>query len=190
MALTRFQDTEGMDQDVDFLVKEIERLRVMYEQYFMGLIKENPEPRRERVNRIIRQHHGVPIQNARLKFRFQQSVARYNTYCTYWDRTLRKIEEGTYERDVFRANLNLKAHEHGEMGTATDSMFDLYHQYQEAKDGLKQKLDNVSYKKFQAQLTQKRRAIEQKHKGHDISFKIETENGKVKIKPVAKKKKT
>ena len=133
MALTRFQDTTQIENDVEYITKEIERLRTVYEQYFMGLIKENPIQMREKVASTIRKIHGVPIQNARLKFKYQQCVSRYNTYATYWDRTLRKIEEGTYERDVFRANLSDK-----ERGVSydphqpkhTDDMYELYQKFQ------------------------------------------------------------
>lgn len=191
MSLTRFQNVEQIEKDVDALVVDIDTLRRQYEQYFMGLIKENPIKLRERVQSIMRRLHGVPIQNARLKFRLQQCISKYNTYATYWDRILRKIEEGTYERDIFKANLssaergvkyNPKTAQH------TDDMYKLYQQFQQAKDRLDQKLDHVSYKKFQAQLKEKQAKLEKSHKGHSISFRIDMDGGKVRIKPVAKKK--
>lgn len=192
MALTRFQDVEQIEQDVEQLVRDLERLRTVYEQYFSGVIKENPIKLREKVAALIRKNHGIPIQNARLKFRYQQSISRYNTFCTYWDRILRKIEEGTYERDLFKANLSAKERGvvHNTKGNAhSENMYELYQKFQSAKDSLSQSLDHVSYKKFQAQLETKKAKLQKKHKDHTISFKITEEGGKVRIKPVAVKKK-
>jgi hypothetical protein len=108
MALTRLQDPEQAAKDVERLAQDIEKLRSSYEQYFLGLEKREPSDLRAAVIGQIRKYASSPIQNARLKFRYQQSVARYNTYTTYWDRILREIEEGRYVREVFKA----KIHEH------------------------------------------------------------------------------
>lgn len=186
MALTQLQDTAQIEKDIEEIITKTERLRIMYEQYFMGLIKENPISIREKVASLIRKHHGENIKNARLKFRYQQGIAKFNTYCVYWDRILRKIDEGTYEKDVFRAKLHDKNPKQSEQ--PSDQMFDLYQNYQTAKDSLSQKLDNVSYKKFHQQLMQKKEMLEKKYKDMSISFKITTENNKVSIKPVAVKK--
>jgi len=195
MALKRFQDIEQIGQDVDLLTRDIERLRKIYEQYFMGLIKENPEPLRQKVHQLVRKNHGIPIQNARLKFRYQQLISRFNTYCSYWDRILRRIEEGTYQRDVFKSKL--KSRDTKATATApshapkhSEDMYQLYQNFQTAKDSLAQPLDHVSFKKFQNQLNQQKSKLQAKHKDHQISFKITRDKGKVKITPVAVKKKT
>ncbi|MCB1196893.1 MAG: hypothetical protein KDK51_00850 [Deltaproteobacteria bacterium] len=191
MALTRFQNVDQIEKDVDQLVTDMERLRKDYEQYFLGLTRENPQRLREKVGNLVRKNHGTPIQNARLKFRYQQAISRFNTYCTYWDRILRKIEEGSYERDLFKANLHEKNRPAGvsnQTSESSDDMYKLYQTFQQAKDQLNQSLSNVSYKKFQQQLESKKALLQEKHKGHDITFKITSEDGKVKIKPVAKKK--
>jgi len=189
MALKRFQDVDQIEQDIDRLQRDLETLRKTYEQYFMGLVKENPEIIREKLHKLVRKNHGTPIQNARLKFRYQQMIARFNTYCTYWDRILRRIEEGTYERDVFKSKIRGtgKAPEKNQSGSK--DMYGLYQSFQNAKDNLNQSLNHVSFKKFQNQLTAQKQKLESKHKGHDISFKITREKGKVKIIPVAVKKK-
>lgn len=190
MALKRFQDVEQIEQDVERLQRDIEQLRKIYEQYFMGLIKENPEMMREKVAKLIRKNHGIPIQNARLKFKYQQAIARFNTYCTYWDRILRRIEEGTYERDVFKSKLrgSKNTSAKSDQPAPSQDMYNLYQSFQTAKDSLAQPLDHVSFKKFQNQLRTQKQKLESKHSGHEISFKVTREKGKVKITPVAVKK--
>lgn len=44
----------------------------------------------------------MPFRNTALRFRFTMMQQRYNTYQTYWMRTCRQIEEGTYRRHVQR----------------------------------------------------------------------------------------
>src|SRR3990172_1463391 len=106
MALTQLQNTDAIDKEVDRLADELEKLRLAFEQYFLGLDKHEPVKLRETVVSLIRKYSGANIKNARTKFKYQQTVARYNTYTTYWDRVLRQIEDGLYERDVFKAKLH------------------------------------------------------------------------------------
>lgn len=79
---------------------KLARLRALYEQYFQGIEKLEPHiPRKdlERTFEILRK--GQP-RNTALRFRLQQTIARYGTYVTYWQRIARQIEEGTYRRDL------------------------------------------------------------------------------------------
>lgn len=43
------------------------------------------------------------MRNTGARFRFQTLVQRFTSYQTYWNRILRQMEEGTYRRDVARA---------------------------------------------------------------------------------------
>ncbi|MCA9540936.1 MAG: serine/threonine-protein kinase PknK, partial [Myxococcales bacterium] len=51
----------------------------------------------------------VPGRDAVMKFRHQNVLQRVLTYERYWDRIVRAIEEGTYERDRFKADYRAKA---------------------------------------------------------------------------------
>jgi hypothetical protein len=94
--------------DVERLVAELElgvdRLRSLYEQYFMGIEKLEPLVPRKDVDRRIHVLRKEQIRNTALRFRFQMIVQRYNTYQTHWQRICREIENGTYKRHVVRAN--------------------------------------------------------------------------------------
>jgi hypothetical protein len=94
-------------QEIETLVSDLEgrvdRLRVLYEQYFLGFEKLEPAvPRKECERRldILRKEN---IRNTGLRFRFQRVLQRYNTYQTYWIRICRQIEEGTFKRHVQKA---------------------------------------------------------------------------------------
>lgn len=94
--------------DVERLVGELEigvdRLRSLYEQYFMGIEKLEPLVPRKDVDRRIHVLRKEQIRNTALRFRFQMIMQRYNTYQTHWQRICREIENGTYKRHVVRAN--------------------------------------------------------------------------------------
>jgi hypothetical protein len=93
--------------DVEKLIGDLEiavdRLRSLYEQYFMGIEKIEPTVARKDVDRRVYTLRKEQIRNTALRFRFHMLLQRYNTYQTYWQRICRDIENGTYKRHVIRA---------------------------------------------------------------------------------------
>ncbi len=93
-------------REVEALMAELEtrtdRLRALYEQYFLGFERLEPSVPRKDVERRFQQLLKVPFRNTALRFRFTMLQQRYNTYQTYWMRTCRKIEDGTYKRQIQR----------------------------------------------------------------------------------------
>ena len=82
--------------------QKLERLRVLYEQYFMGIQKRPPTIPQHEVVRLQFQIDKMRITNHRINYKYRSLVQRYNTYRTYWNRTLRAIDNGTYHRDLAR----------------------------------------------------------------------------------------
>lgn len=195
MALTRFQNTEEILKDVKLLAAQLENLRKLYEQYFLGLIREEPAKLRAEVQALVNKHFGTPIQNASLKFQLQQCVSRYNTYSTYWDRILREMEEGTYKRDVFKTNLHEKTRKEktgpvkpvsSEQDSKPKDIYEsLFNEYKELRKQLKQDVKNLSLDTFKTQLKSKIGDLE--NKGDSFSFKVVQENKEIKIKLQKKK---
>ncbi|HEY3816486.1 MAG TPA: MXAN_5187 C-terminal domain-containing protein [Polyangiaceae bacterium] len=93
--------------EIETLVGELElavdRVRSLYEQYFMGIEKLEPTVPRKDVDRRIHILRKEQIRNTAQRFRFQMILQRYNTYQTHWQRICREIENGTYKRHVIRA---------------------------------------------------------------------------------------
>jgi hypothetical protein len=96
-------EPSAIERDLDELEIRIERLRALYEQYFMGLEKLEPQIPRKEVERRIHLLRKEQIRNTALRFKFQMLIQRYNTLQQYWARVTREIENGTYRRDVMRA---------------------------------------------------------------------------------------
>ena len=100
---------EEIDVALDELETRLDRLRSLYEQYFLGIEKIEPTVARKDVDRrfwILRRTH---IRNTARRFRLQVLVQRYNTFQQYWVRICREIENGTYSRHLLRAQKKLGA---------------------------------------------------------------------------------
>ena len=80
----------------------VDRLRSLYEQYFMGIERLEPTVPRKDVDRRIQSLRKEQIRNTALRFRFQMILQRYNTYQTHWMRICREIENGTYKRHLLK----------------------------------------------------------------------------------------
>ncbi|GAB6083910.1 hypothetical protein JCM30471_28240 [Desulfuromonas carbonis] len=78
--------------------QEMKELEIAYEQYFAGVEKREPIKLREAMARRLRLFANRRIVQTDLRYRFQNLSTRFHTYCSYWDRILRLIEEGRYSR--------------------------------------------------------------------------------------------
>jgi hypothetical protein len=96
-------DANELSALVEELQDQVERLRALYEQYFMGIERLEPLILRKDVDRRVWQLRREPIRNTALRFKIQTTIQRYNTYQQHWQRVCREIESGTYYRDVSRA---------------------------------------------------------------------------------------
>lgn len=107
----------GEPVDIETLIGELEtrvdRLRALYDQYFMGIEKLEPQVPRKDVDRRIQVLRKEQIRNTALRFRFQMIIQRYNTYQTYWQRICRQIEEGTFKRHVMLAQARSESRKPG-----------------------------------------------------------------------------
>lgn len=92
-----------VQQMVDDLEPKVERLKALYQQYFMGIEKIPPAILKRDVERMIAQLRRQRLQNTATRYKFQMIVQRLSTYQQYWNRILRQIENGTYKRDIQRA---------------------------------------------------------------------------------------
>ncbi len=95
-------DNAQIEHELEDLEGRLERLRSLYEQYFMGLEKLEPTVLRKEVDRRMWVLRKEQIRNTGLRFKFQMLVQRYNTYQQYWTRVVREIESGTYRRDILK----------------------------------------------------------------------------------------
>src|SRR6187401_388374 len=94
---------EELDIALEELETRLERLRALYEQYFLGFEKIEPSVARKDVDRRIYVLRREKIRNTGKRFKLQTIIQRYNTFQQYWQRICREIENGTYKRHLLRA---------------------------------------------------------------------------------------
>src|SRR5438552_14472548 len=104
-------ETAEIERELEELETRGERLRALYEQYFLGLEKLEPQIQKKDLERRIFTLRKEQIRNTGLRFKFQMLVQRFNTLQQYWQRVTREIENGTYRRDVVRAAVRFGAKE-------------------------------------------------------------------------------
>jgi hypothetical protein len=98
---------EELDVALEELETRLERLRALYEQYFLGFEKIEPAVARKDVDRRIYVLRREKIRNTGKRFKLQTIIQRYNTFQQYWQRICREIENGTYKRHLLRAEKQL-----------------------------------------------------------------------------------
>jgi hypothetical protein len=96
-----------VEPDVEKRIGELEiamdRLRSLYDQYFLGIEKLEPLVARKDVDRRIYTLRKEQIRNTAQRFRFNMLIQRFNTYQTHWRGICRAIEDGTFKRHILRA---------------------------------------------------------------------------------------
>lgn len=103
---------EELEELLEGLEKLLDRTKVLYEQYFMGIQKTAPMQLHRDIERKVRELTQQQIRNTALRFRFTTVSQKFGSYNTYWKRTLREIEQGKYVRDL--ARVKRKAEQAGE----------------------------------------------------------------------------
>ena len=89
-----------IEEALDSLDKLVDRLKVLYEQYFMGIQKQAPSHLHTDAERRIREVTQLQIRNTALRYRFVTIQQKYGAYNAYWKRSLREIEAGRYVRNL------------------------------------------------------------------------------------------
>lgn len=196
----------GMKEDkaeLDQLEHAIERMKIEYEKYFMGLERRPPMQLRKETDRLVNRYVGYRSPNTSLKFRAQTLVQRMVSYRQLWDRTMQQIEDGTYRRDVMRANRksSYQAPATGRQ-TGHEEIFEdaelvddepkrrwsgVYDQYVKARTSTQEGTKGISYEKLEKALEKQAQQLKEKYKAKDVEFKVVVENGKTRLKATAKR---
>ena len=178
--------SESIEEDMQTLDIKLKQLKLGYEQYFLGSRPREPHMLRRDVDKLIVLYANQPIQNTALRFKFNSLSSRYNAYKRQWDETLRKIDQGTYERHVFKANLHRGSaprkdpESEAPAGAKSDSR-ELYDAYVEARQACGQDIAKLSPERLKSVLDKQAAQLASKHGSGDVRFKVVVEKGKAVI---------
>jgi len=171
----------------------LEELKIRYEQFFLGLTLHQPDKLHREVRMLIRRIRKAPFKKPRHKFRLRALESRYHTYHDYWQRVLRQREEGTYTKDVFKANMHERFAKEDraaktKKGGASKAMQTLFQSYKQAVEKQTGKPQNLDFNAFQKALLQRARAEQERHGKGKLSFRVLVRDGKVIVQASLKKK--
>ena len=97
---------------------DLKALEIAYEQYFMGLERFEPSKERQILALRLRRLVSTHIPQTDVRFRLQNLNSRLQSLAAYWDRILREIEEGRYQRHLKHMKLAARqAHGDGQPPT-------------------------------------------------------------------------
>ncbi|HEY6837716.1 MAG TPA: MXAN_5187 C-terminal domain-containing protein [Geobacteraceae bacterium] len=175
----------GIAEDISAFERMLGDLVIKYEQYFLGMEKREPLQLLAEVEKASRVYQNVNIVNTMLKFKYNSTVARLNSYKQYWNRITRLIEEGKYSRDRFKMEMHLQGNKEKPKDTQRKSGTDenrIFQQYVEARRACNLPTDNITPEMIASVIDKQKPAIFEKYRCSDVEFKVVVEGGKPKIK--------
>ena len=168
--------------------KELKELEISYEQYFLGIEKRSPEQQRSKFTLRLRKLVTLYIPQTDLRYRLNSIASRFNSYCGYWDRVQRLIDEGKYERHTSR--IQRRGGEAAatpgtpDQDTKADPVDNLYEQLVQAHQSCQMRPPNKE--QVASFLAKQAEAIKQRFGDKQVDFVVVTEAGKPKVKVRAK----
>jgi hypothetical protein len=182
----------AFEDDLQVLETKMKQLKLDYEQYFLGTRPREPAQGRSEVQKLFTIYQNTAIQNTALRFRFNSLCARFFALRRQWDLVLRQIEEGTYSRHVFKANL----HDRSRSGKgappaaappppsaeATPSFKEVYEDYLAACRNTGEDTRSLTRERMDKVLTGQANAIRKQYGCEDVRFRVVVEGGKARLK--------
>ena len=183
---SKSENQNDLRVELDKLEARLADLKQQYEQYFTGLVPLPPDKLHTLVKQQIKQLLNAPFRSSEINYRLKTLKGRYQTFDGYFQRVLKQREEGTYQRDVFKADLRDRAAKEEQYaqtaaGTADRNMHALFDSYREALQKQSGTVPNLDFKEFKSSLAKRARELKEKHGIKKLTFKIVVKNGKVSV---------
>lgn len=189
-------------EELMLIEKELNDLKVLFEQYFLGLGK-TPVRRKDLLGEKIRRlkSSGV-VRNTAQKFKLEQMQSKYGTFDRMWARTIQEMEAGTYRRDLFKLKHRqaLRAEPAdaepppvaARPAPADNALSDgqiraLYDTYLMARQRTGESVQGITFDGLAATLKKQVPTLMQKHDCKAIDFKVVIKDGKALLKAVPRK---
>lgn len=177
--------------DLNRLETMIGDLKVLYEQHFLGVLSFPPDKEHNQLKLFMRTLRKAPFKNSATVYRLRALETRYGTLNTYWQRVLREKENGTYIKDVFKANMRERhaledAYAQTAKGKANRSMQTLFESYRDALEKSTGRKHNLDFEQFRRSLVKRAKEFKEQHGNRKLSFKVIVREGKVSVQAVSK----
>ncbi|HVT45766.1 MAG TPA: MXAN_5187 C-terminal domain-containing protein [Thermoanaerobaculia bacterium] len=190
-----------IDEQIDYFDESLRQLKVKYELFFAGALKMPPNVERSRLDNLVHEMSKTHIRDNARRFRFSTMVGRYQQYRELWGRRLRTREEGPLEfrrrAELFSEEAIQAAKQAARAAPVTrerpesyvrvtrepagETIEALYAQIVEAQSRLG-KPANVTLEQVSAMVRKQADALRERFGIDAIVFRVETVEGKVKLK--------
>ena len=184
------------DDELDKLEEDIRILKNKYDQFFSGIAKVPPTIERLTVERYIHELNKQKIRDNGRRFRLSTLVSRYNQFREMWARRMREREEGPLEVRRRQAALQAPPPELARP-PVTSAPADPYvkmtpgangeqirrlHAEIERANAEMGRSNNVSVEALAAMVQKQTELVRSKYNVNTVAFRVETVDGKVKLK--------
>ena len=103
--LAHLAASDDILKECDAIEEELEELKGNYEQYFLGIERLPPAKAHQKLKTRIANIKSTFNRTTAVQFRVQSLLSKFLTYERLWQRTMQEIENGTYQRDLFKARM-------------------------------------------------------------------------------------
>jgi hypothetical protein len=196
-----------IDGELSELDRNMTNLRIEYERFFAGDLKQQPLPVRRRVEEILKRLGNSEIEKPADRFRLQAVQSRYNAMRELWEKRLVAREEGRSTLGQPPAPKVSKepapqaskepalpvpgdASPSGSVETKRRVNFaPLFERYVAARQGLGEDVSKIRYEKFEELVRKQAEEIRRRTGSTRLAFEVQTVDGKVRLigHPVAPK---
>jgi len=183
-------ERRNLGNELDELQQQMKGLEIGYERYFAGVDKREPLRDRTALARRLRYYSNRRIVWTDLKFRYQGLLSRFMSYCQYWDRILRLMDEGKYHRHIAKIDRPAGSIETPTPKASADSQTEierLHRELQNARQVCGLSGDAPSLSKISEFIDAQRENIRSRYGDQPVAFSVDTSSGKPSIKVSRKK---
>jgi hypothetical protein len=185
--------------EIDRVEETLRQLKNKYDQFFASIRKMPPTTERHKLDAIIHEMGKENYRDNAKRFRFNTVLSRYNQYREMWSRKMRVREEGPIEFKRRQAALQEPLPEKespAPPARVTSAGADSYVKVQGGNgDGIEQILErvraeqeklgkgaSVNIEQLRQMVQKQAEQIRAKYNVVDVAFRVETVDGKVKLK--------
>jgi hypothetical protein len=188
------------DEELDQLEEEVRKLKNKYDQFFTGITKVPPSFERHQVEALVHEFSKQKIRDNTRRFRFNTILSRFNQYREMWGRKMREREEGPLDFRRRQAALSAPpppppppsearrgtspgpdAYVRMAPGANGEQVRRLFEEIEREHQKLG-KAPNVTMEQLAAMVQKQSETIREKYHVNTVAFRVETVDGKVKLK--------
>ena len=174
-------DRRKIAHELDDMQQMLKELEIRYEKYFAGIERREPSFDRNNLSRRIRHFVNRHIVWTDLQFRYQGIASRFMSYCQYWDRILRLMDEGKYHRHTAKLQRSLATTDETTASKANEAD-QLHEQMRQARKNCGMSGDGPAPGKIASFLNEQREKIRSRYGDKPVEFNVEVHEGKPRIK--------